>query len=103
MHSEVGLKVTFEGDDAMLATRNSAFSQKKDLHVGGLGANAQARFATLADPKGFDAFGTSRPFLKKVREAVENANYVLRDNPLAALGLAAGLGLAVGYLLSRRS
>jgi ElaB/YqjD/DUF883 family membrane-anchored ribosome-binding protein len=87
----------------MLATRNSAFSQKKDLHVGGLGANAQARLATLADPKGFDAFEASRPFLKKLREAVENANYALRDNPLAALGLAAGLGLAVGYLLSRRS
>ena len=95
----------------MLAARNSVFSEKKDLHVGGLGANARARLATVADPKGHDAITRARPFLQQARdavqsaarEAVQNANYALRNNPWAALGLGAALGLTVGYLLSRRS
>ena len=95
----------------MIAARNSAFSDKKDLHVGGLGANAQARFATMFDPEGHDAIIQARPFLQQARdavqsaarEAVQNANYALRNNPWAALGLGAALGLTVGYLLSRRS
>ena len=95
----------------MIAARTSAFSDKKDLHVGGLGANAQARFATMFDPEGHDATTRARPFLQQARdavqsaarEAVQNANYALRNNPWAALGLGAALGLTVGYLLSRRS
>jgi len=85
----------------MIAARNSVFSEKRDLHVGGLGANAQARVATLADPRGHDAL--SRLFLQQAREVVQNANYALRDNLWAALGLGAALGLTVGYLISRRS
>jgi ElaB/YqjD/DUF883 family membrane-anchored ribosome-binding protein len=87
----------------MIAARNSVFSEKKDLHVGGLGANARARFATLADPRGHDTIQLSRPFLQQAREVAQNANYALRDNPWAALGLGAALGLTVGYLISRRS
>ena len=95
----------------MIAARNSAFSDKKDLHVGGLGANAQARLATMADATGRDAIRRARPFLQQARDAVQsaardavqNANYALRNNPWAALGLGAALGLTVGYLLSRRS
>jgi ElaB/YqjD/DUF883 family membrane-anchored ribosome-binding protein len=97
------LKVTLEGDVAMLAARNSVFSEKKDLHVGGLGANARARLASVADPKVDDAITRARPFLQQARDAVQNANYALRNNPWAALGLGAALGLTVGYLLSRRS
>ena len=85
----------------MIAARNSVFSEKKDLHVGGLGANAQARVATLADPRGHDTL--PRLFLQQAREVVQNANYALRDNLWAALGLGAALGLTVGYLISRRS
>jgi len=95
----------------MIAARNSVFPEKKDLHVGGLGANAQARLATMADPKRHDAIIRALPFLQQAREAVQsagrqavqNANYALRNNPWAALGLGAALGLTVGYLLSRRS
>ena len=95
----------------MIAARNSVFPEKKDLHVGGLGANAQARLATMADPKGHDAIIRALPFLQQARaavqgaarEVVQNANYALRNNPWAALGLGAALGLTVGYLLSRRS
>jgi ElaB/YqjD/DUF883 family membrane-anchored ribosome-binding protein len=105
------LQVTFEGDVAMIAARNSAFSGKKDLHFGGLGANAQARLATMADPRGHEAIVRARPFLQQARdavqsvarEAVQNANHALRNNPWGALGLGAALGLTVGYLLSRRS
>ena len=91
----------------MIAARNSVFSEKRDLHVGGLGANARARLSTLADPRSHDTIGLSRPFLQAVqsaaRELVQNANYALRGNPWAALGLGAALGLTVGYLISRRS
>jgi len=95
----------------MIAARSSGFSGKKDLHVGGLGANAQVRLATAADPRGHDTIGVSRPVLQQAREAVQsaareivqNANYALRGNPWAALGLGAALGLTVGYLISRRS
>jgi ElaB/YqjD/DUF883 family membrane-anchored ribosome-binding protein len=95
----------------MIAARNTVFSAKKDLHIGGLGANAQARLATMADATGRDALRRARPFLQQARDAVQsaasevvqNANYALRSNPWAALGLGAALGLTVGYLLSRRS
>ena len=95
----------------MIAARHSGFSEKRDLHVGGLGANARATLATVADPKGYDAITRARPFLQQAREtvqeaareAVQNANHALRNNPWAALGLGAALGLTVGYLLSRRS
>ena len=87
----------------MLATRNGAFSQKKDLHVGGLGANAQAGLARMAGPQGHDAIRASRRLLRQAREAVQSVNDALRDNPWAALGLGAVLGITVGYLLSRRS
>ena len=95
----------------MIAARNSTFPEKKDLHFGGLGANAQARLATMADATGRGAIGRARPFLQQARDAVQsaarevvqNANYALRSNPWAALGLGAALGLTVGYLLSRRS
>jgi ElaB/YqjD/DUF883 family membrane-anchored ribosome-binding protein len=105
------LKVTFEGDVAMIAARNTVFSEKKDLHIGGLGANARTRLATMADPKGHHAIIWARPFLQQAqdalqsaaRQAAQNANYALRNNPWAALGLGAALGLTVGYLLSRRS
>jgi ElaB/YqjD/DUF883 family membrane-anchored ribosome-binding protein len=95
----------------MMVARNGAVSEKRDLHIGGLGANAQARLATLADFRGRDALIRARPFLQQARDAVQgvasqavqNANYALRNNPWAALGLGAALGLTVGYLLSRRS
>jgi ElaB/YqjD/DUF883 family membrane-anchored ribosome-binding protein len=86
----------------MIAARHSGFSEKRDLHVGGLGANGRARLATLAD-RGHETIGLSRPFLQQAREIVKNANHALRDNPWAALGLGAALGLTVGYLISRRS
>ena len=95
----------------MMAARNSTFSDKKDLHVGGLGPNAQARLATMGNAAGRHAMRRARPFLQQARaavqgaarEVVQNANYALRNNPWAALGLGAALGLTVGYLLSRRS
>jgi ElaB/YqjD/DUF883 family membrane-anchored ribosome-binding protein len=86
----------------MIAARNSAFLEKKDLHFGGLGATAQPRHVTMADPKR-DAVEASQPLLKKAREAMEYANSTLRDHPWAAVGLVAALGLTVGYLLSRRT
>jgi ElaB/YqjD/DUF883 family membrane-anchored ribosome-binding protein len=92
----------------MMVARNGSFSQKKDLHVGGLGTvgglgnNVQPRLAAAAATQ-FDAMGASRHLLNQAREAAKSANHVLRNNPWAALGLGAALGLTAGYLLSRRT
>jgi hypothetical protein len=103
MHSEIHSRPTFEGELVMIAARNTAFSEKKDLHVGGLGAYAQAGRAKPADLKFREAVEASRPLLKRARQAVQNANHALRDNPWGTVGLVAALGLTVGYLLSRRT
>ena len=92
----------------MIAARNTAFSDKKDLHVGGLGADAQPALATMADDSVADhtareSIDALRPYLKRTRAALDHANLALRDNPWAAAGLVAALGLTVGYLLSRRT
>jgi ElaB/YqjD/DUF883 family membrane-anchored ribosome-binding protein len=57
----------------------------------------------MADPQAYDLIRPSRRLLRQARQAVQNANYALRDNPWAALGLGAVLGMTVGYLLSRRT
>jgi ElaB/YqjD/DUF883 family membrane-anchored ribosome-binding protein len=83
----------------MMTSRNSAIAEKRDLHVGGLGASASAGLATMIEPL-MDVRG---PWLRKVRDMAQSADDSLRDNPWAAVGLIALVGLAAGYLLSRRS
>ena len=40
--------------------------------------------------------------LERTREAVASADEYVRENPWAAVGIAAGIGLVVGLLLSRK-
>jgi len=83
----------------MLTTHPSSVVQKRDLHVGGLGSSATGALAAVIDP----LQDAADSWLEKVRDAAQEADDFLRRNPLASLAIAALAGLAVGYLLSRRS
>jgi ElaB/YqjD/DUF883 family membrane-anchored ribosome-binding protein len=83
----------------MLTTHPSSVAQKRDLHVGGLGSNAAGALAAVADPM-MDAADS---WVDRVRGAVNDADDYVHNNPWAALAVVAVLGVAAGYLLSRRS
>jgi ElaB/YqjD/DUF883 family membrane-anchored ribosome-binding protein len=82
----------------MLASLNSA-TAKKDLHVGGLGTTPAASLASVIDP----LMDASQNWVQKARDFVTSADDYVRDNPWAALGVAAVAGLTLGYFLSRGS
>jgi ElaB/YqjD/DUF883 family membrane-anchored ribosome-binding protein len=82
----------------MLTTDPSSVAQKRDLHVGGLGVNVSGALAAVTDP----ATGVES-WLRRARVAAREADDYLRDNPWTALAVAALVGLAAGYALSRRS
>ena len=83
----------------MLTTHPSSVFQKRDLHVGGLGSSASGALAAVTEPvrDGVDSW------LARARDAAQEAEDYVRDNPWAALAAAALLGLAAGYLLSQRT
>ena len=83
----------------MLTARPSSFDQKRDLHVGGLGAHPSGALAAVTDrlPEGPEAW------LGAARNAARDAESFVRANPWASLAAAALAGLAAGYLLSQRN
>jgi ElaB/YqjD/DUF883 family membrane-anchored ribosome-binding protein len=83
----------------MLTTHPNSVAQKRDLHVGGLGSTAAGALAAVADPM-MDAADS---WVDRVRGAVNDADDYVHNNPWAALAVVAVLGVAAGYLLSRRS
>jgi ElaB/YqjD/DUF883 family membrane-anchored ribosome-binding protein len=83
----------------MLTTHPSSVLQKRDLHVGGLGASASGALAAVADPM----TDVADSWVDGLRGAVRDADDYVHDNPWAALAVVALLGVAAGYLLSRRS
>jgi ElaB/YqjD/DUF883 family membrane-anchored ribosome-binding protein len=87
----------------MMTNRNDATAEKKDLHVGGVGSSPRAGLATMVEPWESDAVDIAQRWSQKARSAALSADGVIRDNPWAALGVVAVLGLAAGYFLSRRS
>jgi ElaB/YqjD/DUF883 family membrane-anchored ribosome-binding protein len=82
----------------MLTSHPSSVVQKRDLHVGGLGSNASGALASFADPT-----RRADSWLERARDVAQEADDYVRDNPWAALAVAALVGLAAGYLLSQRS
>jgi ElaB/YqjD/DUF883 family membrane-anchored ribosome-binding protein len=87
------------GDSAMLTTHPSSVVQKRDLHVGGLGSSASGALAAVTDPMS----GEVESWIRKARNAARDADDYVHDNPWAALAVVALVGLAAGYVLSRRS
>ena len=83
----------------MLTTHPSSVVQKRDLHVGGLGASASGALAAVTDPVG----DLADSWLKKAQDAARDAEDYVHDNPWAALAVVAVVGLTAGYLLSRRA
>ncbi len=83
----------------MLTTHPSSVFQKRDLHVGGLGSSASGALAAVTEP----VRDTADSWLERARDATQDADDYVRDNPWAALAVAALVGLAAGYLLSQRT
>ncbi len=81
----------------MLTTHPSSVVQKRDLHVGGLGASASGALAAVADPM----MVVADSWVDRLRVAVSDADDYVHDNPWAALAVVALLGVAAGYLLSQ--
>ncbi|MEP6548224.1 MAG: hypothetical protein ABJD53_12235 [Gammaproteobacteria bacterium] len=82
----------------MLTSDPNSVVQKRDLHVGGLGASVSGALAAVADPVG-DGLES---WVKRARYTVRDADDFVHDNPYAALAVVGLLGLAAGYLLARR-
>ena len=82
----------------MLTADPSSVVQKRDLHVGGLGASPSGALAAVADPlaEGVDSW------VRRARDTMRDADDFVHDKPYAALAVVGLLGLAAGYLLSRR-
>jgi ElaB/YqjD/DUF883 family membrane-anchored ribosome-binding protein len=83
----------------MLTTRPDSIEQKRDLHVGGVGAGAVSTLAAVTDPMS-DA---AQSWLDGARRAVRDADDYVRDNPWQALAVVALIGVAAGFLLARSS
>jgi ElaB/YqjD/DUF883 family membrane-anchored ribosome-binding protein len=87
------------GVSAMLTADPSSVVQKRDLHVGGLGSSASGALAAVSDrlPE------VSQGWLRAARNAARDADDYVREQPWAALAVVAVLGMAAGYLISRRT
>ena len=82
----------------MVTAPLSSVVQKKDLHVGGLGAAASNTLAAVTDriPDITDSWS------RWARGAAREADDFLRSNPWTALAVVAAAGVAAGYLISQR-
>jgi ElaB/YqjD/DUF883 family membrane-anchored ribosome-binding protein len=74
-------------------------TEKRDLHVGGLGYDPSGALAAVVDP----LVDASENWVQKARELIDTADQYVRDNPWQAIGAMALLGVTVGFLLARRS
>jgi ElaB/YqjD/DUF883 family membrane-anchored ribosome-binding protein len=88
----------------VITSPNSAIAEKRDLHVGGIGASsASAGLATMPKASADSIADAPDLLMRKIRDAVRSGGNTVRDNPWATLSVAALLGLTAGYFLSRRS
>jgi ElaB/YqjD/DUF883 family membrane-anchored ribosome-binding protein len=71
---------------------------KRDLHVGGVGSDPSAALASVIDP----LLDASEDWVQQARNLARGADDYIRDNPWQAIGVVALLGVALGYLVSRR-
>ena len=81
----------------MLTTNPSSVFQKRDLHVGGLGSSASGALAAVTDP----VHDAADSWLERARDAAQDVDDYVRDNPWAALAIGAGVGLIIGALIMR--
>ncbi len=73
---------------------------KKDLHVGGVGAaSTTSALGSMIDP----LMDASETWVRRARDFVGTADDYVRNNPWAAVGVGAMLGLTLGFFLARPS
>jgi ElaB/YqjD/DUF883 family membrane-anchored ribosome-binding protein len=82
-----------------MITSARAATEKRDLHIGGLGYDPPGTLAAVVDP----LVDASQNWVQKARELIDTADEYVRDNPWQAIGAVALIGVAVGFLLARRS
>lgn len=82
----------------MLTSHPSSVVQKRDLHVGGVGATASGALAAVSDP----VATLADTWLDTARDMARAADDYVHENPWAALGVVALMGIAAGFVLSRR-
>ena len=73
--------------------------QKRDLHVGGLGAGPGGALAAVTG----NVAGEVDSWFEKARIALREADDYVHGNPWQALAVVAVVGLTAGYWLSRRT
>jgi ElaB/YqjD/DUF883 family membrane-anchored ribosome-binding protein len=81
-----------------MITSARAATEKRDLHIGGLGYDPSGALAAVVDP----LVDASQNWVQKARELIDTADEYVRDNPWQAIGAVALIGVAVGFLLARR-
>jgi ElaB/YqjD/DUF883 family membrane-anchored ribosome-binding protein len=86
-----------------MTNRNDVIAEKRDLHVGGIGRRSSAALSTMAEPLVDPIVDFSDQIVRSAREVVRGADDYVHDNPWAAIGAVAVIGLTAGYLLSRRA
>jgi len=81
----------------MLTSPNGA-AAKKDLHIGGVAANAATgALGAVIDP----LVEASEAWVRRARDFIGTADDYVRNNPWAAAGVVAMLGVTLGYFISR--
>jgi len=86
----------------MYAAKYSTLPEKRDLHVGGIGAATAGALAAVVDPLADSIMDASDTWLRKAQYAARSADDYVRARPWQAVGLVALMGLTAGFLLSRR-
>jgi ElaB/YqjD/DUF883 family membrane-anchored ribosome-binding protein len=81
----------------MLTSPNGATAAKKDLHIGGVGAASASALSAVIDP----LVDASETWIRRARDFVTQADDYVRDNPWAAVGVGAMLGITLGYFIAR--
>lgn len=82
----------------ILTAHPSAYEQKRDLHVGGLGARSAPALAAISDP----VHDIADSWLERAKDVAGVADDVVRENPWAAVAVVGALGLALGWFLAQR-
>jgi len=82
----------------MLTSHPGAGDQKKDLHIGGIGASVSSPLAAITD----NVRDAADSWFEQARDAVRDADDYVHANPWQALAVVAMVGLTAGYLLARR-
>jgi len=82
-----------------MSSTTGDFQEKKDLHVGGLGASGASGAAYVTDRVTDDA----DTWIQKARDAIGDADRYVRENPWGALGVVAVVSFSLGLIVARRA